>query len=41
MAIESFLGTTPQRTFLGTIVTQALIVLAMVAVIFGKVGYYT
>ncbi len=38
MAVEPFLGTRPQKAFLYTIIIQALVVLTMVAVVYGKVG---
>lgn len=38
MAIERFLGTRPQKAFLYTIIIQALVVLAMVVVVYAKVG---
>jgi hypothetical protein len=38
MAIEAFLGTRPQKAFLFTIVLQAVIVLTMVGIVYGKVG---
>ena len=38
MAIEAFLGTRSQKAFLYTIVIQALVVLTMVAIVYGKVG---
>jgi len=37
MAIEPFLGTRPQQGFIGTTILQAIAVLALVAVVFGKV----
>lgn len=38
MAIEAFLGTRPQKAFLFTIVATAVVVLAMVGIVYGKVG---
>lgn len=38
MAIERFLGTRPQKAFLYTIIIQALVVLAMVVIVYAKVG---
>jgi len=37
MAVEPFLGTTAQRAFIGTIIIQAIVVLAMVGISFGLV----
>ncbi|KAG9056350.1 hypothetical protein FS842_010927 [Serendipita sp. 407] len=37
MAIEAFLGTRPQKAFLFTVLIQAVVVLAMVGIIYGKV----
>ncbi|KAF8575547.1 hypothetical protein K439DRAFT_1655439 [Ramaria rubella] len=37
MAVEPFLGTRPQQGFIATTILQAIIVLALVAVVFGKV----
>jgi hypothetical protein len=38
MAIEAFLGTRPQKLFLFTICCQAVIVLAMVGIVYGEVS---
>lgn len=38
MAIEAFLGTRPQKAFLFTIVATAVVVLAMVGIVYGKVN---
>ena len=38
MAVEAFLGTRPQKAFLYTIIIQALVVLTMVSIVYGKVG---
>ncbi|CCA66673.1 hypothetical protein PIIN_00354 [Serendipita indica DSM 11827] len=38
MAIEAFLGTRPQKAFLFTVILQAVLVLAVVGVIYGKVS---
>ncbi|PVF93599.1 hypothetical protein CPB86DRAFT_767424 [Serendipita vermifera] len=38
MAIEAFLGTRPQKAFLFTIILQAVIVLTMVGIVYGKVN---
>lgn len=40
MAIEAFLGTRPQKAFLFTIIIQALVVLTMVSIVYGKVGRF-
>jgi len=37
MAIEPFLRTRPQQGFIGTTITQAIIILTLVAIVFGKV----
>ncbi|KIJ44409.1 hypothetical protein M422DRAFT_252419 [Sphaerobolus stellatus SS14] len=37
MAIEPFLRTRPQQGFLGTIIIQGIVVLTLVAIVFGKV----
>jgi hypothetical protein len=37
MAIEAFLGTGPQKAFLFTICCQAVVVLAMVGIVYGEV----
>jgi hypothetical protein len=37
MAIEAFLGTRPQKAFLFTICCQAVVVLAMVGIVYGEV----
>jgi len=38
MAVEPFLGTRPQRAFIFTVCIQALVVLAMVALVYGKIS---
>jgi len=37
MDIEPFLGTRPQKAFIYTIIIQALVVLSMVAIVYGKI----
>jgi hypothetical protein len=38
MAVDPFLGTRPQKAFLYTIIIQAIVVLTMVSLVYGKVG---